>query len=242
MWGGIIALIKSWVKKHVHFFAHLKGMKTSSDGRVSAALRTWLVQLPHTCGSYWVSFLLCGSRSHYYCLCTVQSILVWCISAREWIYALCCWSQDNNMKQSLQMAWRQYWRPLRLCLHWGRLGWFIHDTWFFFTVLQCALFGSNSIAVEAYEWIHALTMHTPDVATKPLSLLRTRTTFLWSSSTPAVLWKHQDNYPMYSAIAYYRHNMWSHWFCYFSTLGAPQPSPDFRPPCDHVYSSYMSCL
>ena len=55
MGEGIIALIKYWVKKHVQPFvhlSHLKGMKTPGDGWVSAALRTWLVQLPHTCGTY----------------------------------------------------------------------------------------------------------------------------------------------------------------------------------------------
>ena len=73
MGEGIIALIKYWVRKHVQPFvhlSHLKGMKTSSDGWVSAALRTWLAQLPHTCGSYshFVDLILT------YCLCAVQSI------------------------------------------------------------------------------------------------------------------------------------------------------------------------
>ena len=50
---------------------------------------------------------------------------------------------------------------------------------------------------------------------KPLSFapvaMDTHFISLIYSSTLAVQWKHKANYAMYSAIAYYSHNRWSHW-------------------------------
>ena len=56
--------------------------------------------------------------------------------------------------------------------------------------------------------------------------------------------KTEANYPMYSAIAYYSLNRWSHWLDYFSTLGVPHPSPDLRPhvTVPPVYCSFLWLL
>ena len=95
MGEGIIAVIKFWAKKHVHLFvhlSHLKGMKTSSDGCVSAALRTWLVQLPHRSGS---SFFLCGPHSYSYCL-----FKAFLSDVSQLVSGFMHWSPDNNVQLS----------------------------------------------------------------------------------------------------------------------------------------------
>ena len=126
MGEGIIALIKYWVKKHVQPFvhlSHLKGMKTPGDGWVSAALRTWLVQLPHTCGTYShfvdpiLTLIVCALFKAF--LSNVSQLVsgfMHCAAGPQTITCncLCKWRKDSS-----EGLWALY-------LHWGRLGWFIH--------------------------------------------------------------------------------------------------------------------